>query len=44
MPDFILTDSMHKSESVLENETYKILWDFEIQTDQQILAEYKTKL
>ena len=24
---------MHKSESVLENETNKILWDFEIQTE-----------
>ena len=24
---------MHNSESVLENETHKVLWDFEIQTD-----------
>ena len=24
---------MHNTESVLENETYKILWDFQIQTD-----------
>ena len=24
----------HKPESVLENEMHKILWDFEIQTDQ----------
>ena len=24
---------MHKSESVREKETYKILWNFEIQTD-----------
>ena len=24
---------MHNPESVLENETYKFLWDFEIQTD-----------
>ena len=24
---------MHNSESVLENETHKILWDFEIQKD-----------
>ena len=24
---------MQKQESVLENETHKILWDFEIQTD-----------
>ena len=29
---------MHKPESVLENETHKILWDFEIQTDHQIPA------
>ena len=27
---------MHKPESVLENETFKILWDFEIQTDHLI--------
>ena len=27
---------MHQPESVLENETYKILWDFEIQTDHLI--------
>ena len=24
---------MHKPESVLENETHKILWDFEIKAD-----------
>ena len=24
---------MHKPEFVLENETHKVLWDFEIQTD-----------
>ena len=29
---------MHKSESVQENETHKILWSFEIQTDHFILA------
>ena len=29
---------MHNSESVLENETYKLLWDFEIQTDPLISA------
>ena len=29
---------MHKRESVLKNETHKFLWDFEIQTDHQILA------
>ena len=29
---------MHNSESVLENETLKLLWDFEIQTDYQISA------
>ena len=27
---------MHKPESVLENETHKILWDFEIQTNHRI--------
>ena len=27
---------MHKPESVLENETLKILWDFEKQTDHLI--------
>ena len=27
---------IHKSESVLENEAHKILWDFKIQTNQQI--------
>ena len=29
---------MHKPESVLENETHKILWDFKIQTDHLITA------
>ena len=29
---------MHKPEYVLENETLKHLWNFEIQTDHQILA------
>ena len=29
---------MHKPESVLENETHKILCDFKINTDQIILA------
>ena len=29
---------MHNPESVLENEMHKILLDFEIQTDHQILA------
>ena len=28
----------HNPESVLENDTHKILWDFEIQTDYLILA------
>ena len=27
-----------KTESVLENETHKLFWDFEIQTDHLILA------
>ena len=29
---------MHNPESVLQNDTHNILWDFEIQTDHQILA------
>ena len=29
---------MYKGESTLENETHKILWDFEIQTDHLIPA------
>ena len=29
---------MHNRESVLQNETHKFLWDFEIQTDHLILA------
>ena len=29
---------MHNPKSVLENETHKLLWDFEIQTDHLILA------
>ena len=29
---------MYNSESVLENKTHKLLWDFEIQTDHLILA------
>ena len=29
---------MHKTESVPENETYNILWDFEIKTNHLILA------
>ena len=33
---------MHKSKSVLENQMYKILWEFEIQTNHQIPAR-KTK-
>ena len=28
---------MHNPESVLENETHKLFWDFEIQTDHLIL-------
>ena len=38
--EFDYTDKwyMHNSESVLENETHKILWDFEMQTDHLILA------
>ena len=29
---------MHKPELVLKNETHKLVWDFEIQTDYLILA------
>ena len=29
---------MHNPEFVLENETHKILWDFEVQTDHKISA------
>ena len=29
---------MYTSDSILENEMHKILWDFEMQTDHQILA------
>ena len=29
---------MHNTASVLENETHKLLWDFDIQTDQLISA------
>ena len=29
---------MHNPESVLENETHKLLWDFKTQTDHPILA------
>ena len=29
---------MHKPESILENETLKVLWDFAIQTDHLISA------
>ena len=29
---------MHKSKSVMENETYKIFWDFEMQTDHSVLT------
>ena len=29
---------MHKPESVLENETHKIIWDFQIKTDHLIPA------
>ena len=29
---------MHNPAAVLENETFKLLWDFEIQTDHQVLA------
>ena len=31
---------MHNPESVLENETHKLLWDFELQTDHLISARW----
>ena len=30
---------MHNQESAMENDTHKLLWDFEIQTDHQISAQ-----
>ena len=35
---------MHKPESVQENDTHKILWDFEVQTDHPILAKSPNKV
>ena len=35
--------SMHKPKSVLENETHKILWGFEIKTDHLISTRYCDK-
>ena len=29
---------MHKQESVIENKSFKTLWDFEIQTEHSIMA------
>ena len=29
---------MHNPAAVLENDTHKLLWDFDVQTDLQILA------
>ena len=34
---------MHNPEYVLENETHKILWDFEIQTDHLISTDKKER-
>ena len=34
---------MHKSESVLKNKTHEILWNFEIQWDDQIPAKKKNR-
>ena len=31
---------MHNLESIQKNETHKVLWDFEIQTDHLILARW----
>ena len=35
---------MHNLESVLEKETHKLLWDFEIQTDHLISARRPDKV
>ena len=35
---------MHNPESVLENETHKFLWDFELQTDHLISARQPNQL
>ena len=35
---------MHNPEYILENETQKLLWDFEIQTDHFILAKSSDSL
>ena len=35
---------MQKPESVSENETHKILWDFDLQTDHQMLARLSVNL
>ena len=35
---------MHKPESVLKNSTNKILWDFKIQMDHQILVRLNPDL
>ena len=34
---------MRHPESVLENETHKLLWDFDIQTDDQVMVNKKEK-
>ena len=33
---------MHNPESLLENETHKVLWDFETQTDHLITPDHQT--
>ena len=35
---------MHNQESVLENETNKLLWDFEIKTDHLMLVRKSDQL
>ena len=35
---------MHNPESVLENDTHKLLWDFDIQTDHLIIINKKGEL
>ena len=35
---------MHNPESILENETHKILWDFEIQMDYLIQSRRPEKI
>ena len=41
--DYFTKWYIHKPESVLENKSHKILWDFELQTDDRIGWSTKKK-